>query len=51
MDEYTEYAGVGIPVDSAVTLRSWKTEMLVPNCIGTYGRRAVFRPFLLSVTS
>ena len=27
---YTDYAGLGIPVDSAVALRTVKTEMLVP---------------------
>ena len=41
---YTEYAGPEIPVESAVARRTYKTEMLVPNCIGAYGRNAVFRP-------
>ena len=27
---YTVYAGLGIPVDSAVAVRTLKTEMLVP---------------------
>ena len=48
---YTEYAGLEITADSAVALRTWKTEMLVLNCIGFYGREAVFEPLLLSGTS
>ena len=42
---YTEYAGLEITADSAVALRTGKTAMLVPNCIGGYGGKAVFRPF------
>ena len=42
---YTEYVGLGIPVDSAVALRTVKTAMLVPNCTGAYGGKAFFRPF------
>ena len=42
---YTEYAGLEITADSAVALPTGKTAMLVPNCIGCYGGKAVFRPF------
>ena len=41
---YTEYAGLGIPVDSYIALRPGKTEMVD---IGAYGRKAVFRPSLV----
>ena len=41
---YTAYAGLEIPVDSAVALRPGKTAMLVLNCTGAYGRNAVFGP-------
>ena len=40
---YTEYAGLEIPVDSAVAQWTLKTEMLVPNCTGAYGRKGLFR--------
>ena len=39
--EYTEDAGVGIPVDTDVALWMLKQEMLVPNCIGAYGEKGV----------
>ena len=48
---YTEHAGLGIPVDLYIRLRPWKSEMLVPNCIGAYGRKAVLQPSLVSGTS
>ena len=48
---YTAHAGLEVPVDSAVALRTGKTEMLVPNCIGWYGSKAVFWPFLVNGTS
>ena len=41
---YTEYAGLEIPVGSAVAQWTLKTEMLVPNCTGAYGRKELFRP-------
>ena len=40
---YTEYAGLEIPVNSAVARWTLKTEMLVPNCTGAYGRKGLFR--------
>ena len=47
---YARYEGLGIPVDSAVALRTWKTEMLVPNCIGAYRSKAVSWPLLAIAT-
>ena len=48
---YTEYAGLEIPVDSAVVRWTLKTEMLVPNCTGAYGRKGLFRPSQVVLTS
>ena len=49
--EYTEYAGLQITAKSAVALRTCKTQMLVLNCTGAYGTKAVSRPSLMNVTS
>ena len=48
---YTEYAGLEIPLDSAVAQWTLKTEMLVPNCTGSYGRKGLFRPSQVVWTS
>ena len=48
---YTEYVGLEIPVDSAVARWTLKTEMLVPNCTGAYGRKGLFRPSQVVWTS
>ena len=41
---YTEYAGLEKTAESAVAYGREKTEMLVPNCIGSYGSKAVSWP-------
>ena len=48
---YTEYAGLEIPVDSAVTRWTLKTEMLAANCTGAYGRKGLFQPSQVVWTS
>ena len=48
---YTEYAGLEIPVDSAVMRWTLKTEMLVPNCTGAYGRKGFVWPSQVVGTS
>ena len=48
---YTEDEGLEIPDDLRIALRFRKTEMLVPNCTGAYGRKAVSRPLLVNGTS
>ena len=48
---YTEYAGLEIPVDSAIARWTLKTEMLVPNCTGAYGRKGLFQPSQVVWTS
>ena len=48
---YTEYAGLEIPVDSAIARWTLKTEMLVQNCTDAYGRKGHFRPSQVVWTS
>ena len=48
---YTKIVDLEIPVDSADAQWTLKTEMLVPNCTGAYGRKGLFRPSQVVWTS